>query len=205
MKTGERKYSINEQTIKKAMEKTRGYITARQANYLGVSGGYLKQMANKGVIEKVGRGIYMDSLEYPDGFHILNMQCPKIIFSHLTALSFYEMSEIDPYNVWDITIPYGYHDDRLCGHSLHCVKKDIFELGLTSTKTIYGNWVRAYNPERCICDIIKNQKKIDFEYVKYSVREYLSRKDKNLSNLVKYSQILGIEMKVMSYINLVRI
>ena len=129
MKTEERKYSINEQTIKKAMEKTRGYITARQANYLGVSGGYLKQMANKGVIEKVGWGIYMDSLEYPDGFYILNMQCPKIIFSHLTALSFYEMSKIDPYDVWDITIPYGYHDDRLRGHNLHCVKKDIFELG----------------------------------------------------------------------------
>ena len=187
------------------MEKTRGYITAWQANYLRVSGGYLKQMANKGVIEKVGRGIYMDSLEYPDSFYILNIQCPKIIFSHLTALSFYEMSEIDPYDVWDITIPYGYHEDRLPGHNLHCIKKDIFELGPTSAKTIYGNWVRAYNPERCICDIIKNQKKIDFEYAKYSVREYLSKKDKNLSNLVKYSQILGIEMKVMSYINLVRI
>ena len=59
------------------MEKTRGYITARQANYLGVSGEYLKQMANKGVKEKVGRRIYMDSLEYPDGFHILNMNAQK--------------------------------------------------------------------------------------------------------------------------------
>ena len=64
-----------------------------------------------------------------------------------TALSFYELSEIDPYNVWDITIPYGYHDDRFRGHNLHCIKR-IFELGLTNAKTIYGNWVRAYNPEK---------------------------------------------------------
>lgn len=205
MQTKEKKYVINERTVKKVMEKNNGYITTKQAGYLGISGGYLKQMVDNGAIEKVGKGLYMDALEYPDTLHILNMQCPKIIFSHMTALSFYDMSEISPYDVWDITVPYGYHDARLKGHNVHYVDKDIFELGLSSGQTICGNWVRAYDLERCICDIIKGQQKIDFEYVKYSVREYLSREDKNLDNLFKYSQMLGVEIKVMSYIDLVRI
>ena len=33
---------------------------------------------DKGAIEKVGKGLYMDSLEYPDMPHILNMQVQKL-------------------------------------------------------------------------------------------------------------------------------
>ena len=43
------------------------------------------------------------------------------------------------------------------------------------------------------------------ENVENLVIHDLSREDKNLDNLFKYSQMLGIEIKVMSYIDLVRI
>ena len=38
MQTKEKKYAINERTVKKVMEKNSGYITTKQAGYLGIRG-----------------------------------------------------------------------------------------------------------------------------------------------------------------------
>ena len=51
-----------------------------------------------------------------------------------------------------------------------------------------GNNVRVYDMERCICDIIRSKNRMDLEHVKYSIREYLKRKDKNLIKLSNYAK-----------------
>ena len=78
------------------------------------------------------------------------------------------------------------------------VKDDIYELGLIEVTTPFGNKVRCYDVERCICDIIKSMNRIDTEHVKYSIREYIKRKDKDLIKLSKYADKMGIKNKVMN-------
>ena len=77
------------------------------------------------------------------------------------------------------------------------VSDDIYELGLTEVKTPFGNIVRAYDVERCICDIIRSKKRMDNEHIKYSLREYIKRKDKDLVKLSKYADKMGIKKEVM--------
>ena len=50
--------------------------------------------------------------------------------------------------------------------------------------------------ERCICDIIRSKNRMDREHVKYSLREYIKKKDKNLIKLSKYVDKMGIKKEV---------
>jgi hypothetical protein len=65
-----------------------------------------------------------------------------------------------------------------------------------------GNKVKAYDMERCICDIIRSKKRMDIEHVKYSVKEYLKRKDKNLIKLSDYAEKMGIKEEVMDFVSI---
>lgn len=78
--------------------------------------------------------------------------------------------------------------------------KNIYELGLTEVKTPMGNSVRVYDVERCICDIIRSKNRMDLEHVKYSIKEYIKRKDKDLVKLSNYAKEMGIKEEVMNYI-----
>ena len=82
------------------------------------------------------------------------------------------------------------------------VDNDIYELGFIEVKTPMGNKVKAYDIERCICDIIRSKNRIDLELIKYSVRKYLKRKDKDLNKLSLYAEKMGIKDVVMTFIGM---
>ena len=59
-----------------------------------------------------------------------------------------------------------------------------------------------YDIERCICDIIRSKNRMDLEHIKYSIRSYIKRKDKNINKLSEYAEKLGIKEEVMNYIEI---
>lgn len=75
-------------------------------------------------------------------------------------------------------------------------------MGLTEVETPYGNKVRVYDIERCICDIIRSKNRMDLEHIKYAIRSYIKRKDKSINNLSEHAEKLGIKEEVMSYIEI---
>ena len=75
-------------------------------------------------------------------------------------------------------------------------------MGLTEIETPYGNKVRVYDIERCICDIIRSRNRMDLEHIKYSIRSYIKRKDKNINKLSEYAEKLGVKEEVMNYIEI---
>ena len=78
--------------------------------------------------------------------------------------------------------------------------KEKYEIGITYVETPMGHYVKAYDIERCICDIIKDKKRMDFELVKYSIKAYLKRKDKDLTKLAIYADKLGVSKEVAHYL-----
>ncbi|MCD8562374.1 MAG: hypothetical protein LRY26_01105 [Bacilli bacterium] len=82
------------------------------------------------------------------------------------------------------------------------MSKDIYNLGLTEVETPAGNKVKAYDMERCICDIIRSKKRMDIEHIKYSIKEYLKRKDKDLIKLADYAEKMAIKEEVMDFVSI---
>ena len=194
------KEQIYIEIIESIMKMNNGYVTSKELSNFGIHRMYLNIMKTKGMIEKVGNGIYIDSRKIEDIYFVFNLELSKVVYSHMTALYFHGLSIKAPNDKYDITVPNNYFNYKIKKHNVFYVDKDIYELGLTEIKTPMGNNVRVYDMERCICDIIRSKNRMDLEHVKYSIREYLKRKDKDLIKLSNYAKKMGIKEEVMNYV-----
>lgn len=190
------------ESIKGIMSANNGYVTSKQITELGIHRMYLNMMVDQNIIERVTNGIYLDVNKMVDSYYVFSISTPNVIFSHITALYFHGLSIKVPNNKWDITIKRDYHNPKITKHCIFYVNEDVYSLGLTEIETPKGNKVRTYDVERCICDIIRSRKRMDIEHVKYSVKEYLKRKDKNLIKLSKYADRLGVKEEVMDFVSM---
>lgn len=187
-------------TIKQIMNTNNGMLSTRMIEPLNISRQYLSIMENNNEIEKVSRGIYLSPSAFEDSYFSFQQKYKKAIFSHMNALYFYGMTEEFPYN-YTVTVPQSYHVDTVnekC--NVFYVSDDIYEIGVTEVETPSGNKVRAYDKERCICDIIRSKGRMDFEQVKKSVKQYIQSKDKNVAKLSDYAKRMGISEKVMEMV-----
>ena len=189
----------NIEIIESIMKMNNGYVTSKELSNLGIHRMYLNIMKEKSMIEKVGNGIYIDSSKIEDGYFVFGLELSNIIYSHMTALYFHGLSIKAPNDKYDITVPNNYFNYKIKNHNVFYVDRDIYELGLIQIDTPMGNKVRVYDIERCICDIIRSKNRMDSEFVKYSIREYIKRKDKDLIKLSKYADKMGIKKEVMDF------
>ena len=187
-------------TIKQIMNTNNGMLSTRMIEPLNISRQYLSIMQNNNDIEKVSRGIYLSPSAFEDSYFSFQQKYKKAIFSHLNALYFYGMTEEFPYN-YTITVPQSYHVDTVnekC--NVFYVSDDIYELGVVVIETPNGNKVRAYDKERCICDIIRSKGRMDSEQVKKTIKQYMQSRDKDIAKLSEYSKKMGINKKVMEMV-----
>ena len=182
------------------MNNNHGYITSKEITNKGIHRMYLKKLCDDGIIEKVGTGVYIDKAIIPDYYYIMSLELPNIVYSHMTALYFHDLSIKAPNDSFDITVPNNYYNYKLKKHNVFYCDKDSYEIGITNVKTPMGHLVRAYDMERCICDIIKSKNRMDFELVKYSIKAYLKRKEKDLTKLSMYADKLGVSKEVAHYL-----
>jgi len=187
-------------TIKQIMNVNNGMLSTRMIEPLNISRQYLSVMESNNDIEKVSRGIYLSPSAFEDSYFSFQQKYKKAIFSHMNALYFYGMTEEFPYN-YTVTVPQSYHVDTVnekC--NVFYVSEDIYELGVVEIETPNGNKVRAYDKERCICDIIRSKGRMDSEQVKKTIKQYIQCKDKDIAKLSEYSKKMGINDKVMEMV-----
>lgn len=188
--------------IKKIMNENNGIIKTSMLEPLNISRNYIQMLEKSGEIEKIDRGIYIIKNVMQDDFYIFQQKHKKIIYSHMTALYFYGMTEEIPYN-YSVTVPVGYHnaDVNSSCYVFYANEKN-YNLGISNVKTPNGNIIRAYDLERCICDIIKSKNRMDFEQVKKSVIAYVKNKNKDLVKLSKYAKQMNISKEVMEMVGM---
>ena len=147
-------------------------------------------------IERTSRGVYQTLDSFEDSFYLFQTRYKKAIFSHMNALYFYGLTEEYPYN-YSITVPNNYHNDAFnekC--NVFYVTDDIYDLGLSEVISPNGNKLKAYDRERCICDIIKSKNRMDLEQVKKTIKLYMKSKNKDMNKLSEYSKKMGISKQV---------
>ena len=187
--------------MKQIMRANNGMLSVRMIEPLNISRQYLSIMENNNDIEKISRGIYLSPSTFEDSYFSFQQKYKKAIFSHMNALYFYGMTEEFPYQ-YTVTVPQSYHVDTVnekC--NVFYVSDDIYEMGVVEVETPSGNKVRAYDKERCICDIIRSKGRMDSEQVKKAMKQYIQSKDKNVVKLSDYAKRMGIIEKVMEMVN----
>ena len=187
--------------IKELLKLNNGYVTSKLVTSLGIHRMYLKIMVEKGLLKKVGTGIYMSVDGKQDDYFIFSLDLENIIYSHFSALFLQGFSK-NKSSKFYITVCNNYFNYKLKKHNVFYVNKDIYELGLIEVKTKFGNIVKAYDLERSICDVIKSRKRLDLDMVKYSIKKYLKSDKRDMKKLFWYAEKLGCKDEVIDIISL---
>ena len=175
------------------------YMMITSKNFLdnNISYYYINKLLKDDYIIESSKGIYYKSDGFEDEFYALQKRYKKAIFSYNIALYFMDKTEIIPSSL-DITVPYGYHiniKDPLI--RVHYCNKDIYDLGIITIKTPFGNEVKCYNLERTICDIVKKDSRTDIDIEQRNkILRYNIGKTTDWRLLDEYSKKLKIEKKL---------
>ena len=187
--------------IEKLLKKRNGVITTSELENTGINSRILTRMIERGIIERVARGVYISSDTIEDTYFTTQAICRKGIFSHETALYFHDLCDRTPIK-YQITIP-SYYNNTLIknkNYEFFYLKEELYEIGITEMKTPYGNKVKVYDLERTICDIIRNKKKIEIALFADSMKRYAERKDRDSIKLYKYAKLFNIEDELRKYL-----
>lgn len=182
------------------VNKNGGYITTGELKQYNINNYFLSSLVKENKLVRISRGYYTKVDGFADPFYILLTKCRKAIYSDATALYFYDLSDRVPL-VYDVTVPYGYGNcyKNIDNVSLHFVKPENLELGMTEIDSPFGMKIRVYDKERTICDIIKNKNKMDMEIFTKALQKYSRSKERDLNKLMRYAKKLNIDKKVREY------
>lgn len=183
----------NEEKLVEFLKNNNGYISTQELLELNIYKSQIGFYINKGIIERVSHGLYMDTKLFKDEYFILQKKYPSAIFSYNTALHILNLTNKTPSEI-DITVP---RDKRVRGnYNVHRVSDNYYEIGIIEVKSPFGNPVKVYNAERCICDMLRSEKEFDLELQNRVLDYYFSSKDKNIESLLEYSKKFNIYEKV---------
>lgn len=209
------------QKIIRLAQENNGRVRTKDVVSAGIRREVLRQLLESGSLVRESRGSYLLPGCRPDPFAVLQEACPRAVFSFESAVflnyggSLYGIFPPDPEQSKSlpeserksqsisVTVQQGYNSSRLKNKctslNVHYVKPEILELGLCLLKTPQGNSVRAYNPERCICDLIKKKSAIASDLFSVCLKYYFQRPDKDLHRLQEYARYFSLEERIYEY------
>ena len=179
--------------IKKIIEKYNGYLITSLVCKEDISKTYVAKYIKEHGMEKVSRGIYITDDVWPDELFILQQRNGAIIYSGETALYLHGLTDRE-YSSVCVTVPQGYNASHLKDNdfdvSVKYAAPDLYKIGICEIASSSGNLVKVYDKERCICDLIMNRNKYEVQVFQTAIKEYMSSKDKKLSQLIVYADMM---------------
>jgi predicted transcriptional regulator of viral defense system len=186
------------------IDKNGGLILTKQLSEAGIPRVYLSSMVNAGLLVKLERGVYIARDGYDDELYRYQVKYEKAIYSHETALFLHDLTDRDPIK-YSITVPEGYNASHLraLNFKVYSIKKTLYSLGLSESKTAFGRMVKCYDLERTICDIVRHRNQIDIAVISDAVKRYAGRKDRNIPQLMRYAEKMRVVKSLSSYMEVV--
>ena len=161
-------------------------IRSKDASALGVPRNYLSRFVQKGLLKKVGRGLYT-STSSPITEHRSLLEAsyrvPKGVICLLSALQFHKFTTQAPHQIWmaidvkawtpQITAP-AIRFVRMSGTALHFGAKEY---------PVHGGSLKVYTPAKTVADCFKFRHKIGMDVALEALRECRRRKRASMDEL----------------------
>jgi predicted transcriptional regulator of viral defense system len=163
---------------------------------------YLKELIEKNEIVKVKRGLYkLSTVNISNELSDVSRILPKGIICLGSALSYYELTTYNPIE-YHVAI---YRKDKVILPDYPPIKLFYFsekeyKTGISEIKDNEIT-IKIYDMEKTICDCIRYRNKIGIDIMKESLNNYLSKKEKDITKLFKYAEILRISKIVKQYLD----
>jgi predicted transcriptional regulator of viral defense system len=180
-----------------------GILRMSEAIRAGISRRTLYSMLDRGIVERLTRGVYrltsLPGLEAPDLLAV-STRIPNGVVCLISALAYHELTTQIPHAV-DVAVARGAERPRIDYPpvNIYWFSGRAFESGI-ETPAIDGKLVRVYSAEKSIADAFKYRNKIGIEVALESLRSWRARGRSNLERLLEYGRICRVERVLRPYL-----
>lgn len=187
--------------LDKMLAENDGMLQTSKVIATGISKHIFYEYVKKNKLVQVAHGIYVSDDAWIDAMYLLHLRCEQAVFSHETALFFYDLTDREP-SPYSITVKTGYNPSRLNADGIHVytVKAALHGIGVTSARTPFGHMVPIYDMERTVCDLIRSRNNIEIQTMQGALKQYVRRKDKNLRALMQYANLFHVDKVLKQYL-----
>jgi predicted transcriptional regulator of viral defense system len=193
------------------MLKLRGMVRLSELTQAGITAATVSRMREKGLLLRLGRGLYQLPGSSPDINHSLAEAAklvPKGVVCLVTALAFHELTDHLPSRVW---MAIGPKDRRpRANHlALQIVRfRDKMLRSGVEEHVIEGVRVRIYNPAKTVVDMFRYRQQAGKRYQKSpglnlaleGLREALRQRKATPSQIARYAEEGGIWKVIQPYL-----
>ncbi|MDY0266134.1 MAG: type IV toxin-antitoxin system AbiEi family antitoxin domain-containing protein [Methanimicrococcus sp.] len=178
-----------------------GTVTSAMIQSAGIARQYLKILVDKGLLEKVARGVYVLPEVWEDEFFKLQAQFKKGIFSNATALFLHDLTDRTPL-AYSMTFPDNYNLSNVKNEGVFAsrAKEPFYSMGIETVQSPSGNELLSYSMEKTLCDILRTRAEIETGIIAEAFKRYVTKTNKNIPKLSEYAKILKVEEKVRRYL-----
>lgn len=189
----------NLEKIKSLVEENNGILYVKELKKHNIHRQYLKILEEQEYLIRVIKGLYVKYDKDINEFFIMGERYKSGIFSHNTALYFYNLTDRTPMSL-DMTFPSTIRiNNDEASIAPHYIKKENHLLGATTLNLEDGTTIKIYDLERTICDIIRDRNKLDPQIFNNAMKEYFKLPKRNLNLLYKYAKKLKIDKILKQY------
>ena len=173
-----------------------GYVFTKDLSQNKIAKDYLKFAVEDGILEKVARGIYIESDKFVDLLYVYQMNYSKVIFSSFTSAYLWNLTTRDTEIIYGAT-PLNYFSKASHNNTVLVRENDdIYNLGITTIKTMFGNIVKCHDVHRTICDLF-SEKYVGDKFVQVeALKNYLKLPNRDTVKLMKYAKVLGVDKQL---------
>lgn len=179
-----------------------GVMKTSELKELGLSSRQIKKLLQLRIIDKIRQGYYeLAGNSVPEEVILARLFPEAVIFLE-SALLHYGYTDRIPF-AWQLAvnkdstksiydIPYPIIQPFYIEGSILGIGVDTFESE--------GLKIRIYDRDRTICDILRYENKLEREVFTKAIKSYIADDQKNIRNLLEYSERLNIKNKVKTFI-----
>jgi predicted transcriptional regulator of viral defense system len=169
----------------------------------GVSRPIVKRLASRGVLQRVGRGLYIKAKADIGENHTLaeiGGRVPNGVVCLLSALRFHNLTTQSPHEIW-IAINGRARHPKVDYLPLRIVRfsGEAFDEGQEHHQ-IEGVPVRIYNPAKTVADCFKYRNKIGLDVALEALREAWRKKVCTISEITHYARICRVSNVMKPYL-----
>jgi len=176
-----------------------GLITRQDLVDQNIPTWFLTDLVKKGHITRLSRGIYSNQFESFDTYFVFQQTHKRCIFSHQSALYLNQLISKMPLQT-EVTVYKGYNASRINSKNrVYTTEKKYYELGMIEKQTQFNHFVKTYDMERTLCDMIKRRNEIDSDILKKAFRSYMKDGSRDIAKLKHYAK----ELKVIKEIDII--
>jgi predicted transcriptional regulator of viral defense system len=167
-------------------------VSAREVTAAGVPHRVLSRMSARGLVHRVGRGLYTGVKATPSAHQSVievTKQTPRAVVCLLSALEIHEVGVQAPFEVW-IALPAGTHAPKGSSAAIRVTRLsgDAFSQGI-ETLVLDGAPVRVYGLAKTIADCFKLRSKVGLDVALEALREGWRSRKFSMQDLSHYAQV----------------